>query len=162
VISFVLIDSLIESFVLFGFWLLLVGNTSRHELLVGAVCALLGAYSDALVKASGFARFYVRIYEIGQALLVPGYILRDTWIVILETFRRALGGPDNSRWLVLPYERTKDTEADRADRALVTALSTMSPNEIAIGVDRKKKHIYIHQLVARPATLLVQNLGVKK
>lgn len=156
-----IVDSSIEFLVLYGMWILFVGNSSHSELVVGAICALLGAVSDALVKASGFGRFYVRPMELMQALLVPWYILRDTVSVGLDTLRRALGGKGRSRWLELPYRRTKDVEADRADRALATALTTMSPNDIVVGIDRKKRCIYIHQLVPRPASLLLKNLGVE-
>lgn len=156
-----LIDSSIEFVVLFGMWILFVGNSSRSELVVGAICALLGAISDALVKASGFGRFYVRPQELMQSLLVPWYILRDTVNVTVDSMRRALGGEGRSRWLELPYQRTKDVESDRADRALATALTTMSPNDIVVGIDRKKRRIYIHQLMPRPASLLLKHLGVE-
>ena len=160
--TFILVDSAIEFVVLFGLWILFVGNTSHSELLIGAICAMLGAIADALVKASDFGRFYVRLKGAAQSVFVPWNVVKDTATLMMETVRRALGKSDRSRWLVLPYRRTKDTEADRADRALATALTTMSPNEIVVGIDRKRRKVYVHQLVPRSVSKLLLKLGAEK
>lgn len=157
------IDSGIEFCVLLGVWILLVGKASGPELLVGAACAAFGATADALAKASDWGRFYIRLKEIALSALEPWYVTKDTVTVLTELARRISGKSPRTRLTLARFNKTKDTEPERTDRALTETLGSYSPNIIVVGIDCEKRTILLHELVPqRQINTLMKKLGVRR
>ena len=134
--------------VLFVIWMLYVDKTEWAELALGAGAAVAAATASEAVRAEEHPRFLPHIRWMLHFWRVPYDILRDcamvTWklLALSVRFRRPHG-----KFLAIPFHAGGDNHRDAARRTLAIEFSTMSPNSIIIGIDRRRNVLLFHQLV---------------
>jgi multisubunit Na+/H+ antiporter MnhE subunit len=133
---------------LMSFWVIVDDSIAADELLAGAGAAAIGASLAELVTYQAATRLRVRIEWAAQALRLPGEVARDTGIVFAALWRRlARGEEPPSGFRVLPARYGDDTAGGKTRRALLVGGSSFAPNSFALGIDRDRDVIVIHQLV---------------
>jgi hypothetical protein len=151
-----------EAAILFVFWLIYVGQTSSHELLVGAGAAALAATGAEAVRGLNFARFYPHTRWLGLFWRVPGLIVADCWILTQVLAARILLGKEiEGRTATTRFEPGGADPRSAARRAIAVTFSSLSPNFIAIRIDRKEKLLLYHQVRCAGVPVMLRKLGAE-
>ena len=132
----------------FAIWLWLVDSTELPELVLGlTVAALATALALVVRRASPFS-FRPRLRWVSLLKGAPIGILRDSGILALVLWRRLiLGRAPRSAFRVVPFSRVDDDPESAALRALSITATSITPNTLAIGIDKERKAALVHQLV---------------
>jgi multisubunit Na+/H+ antiporter MnhE subunit len=130
------------------FWVVVDDSFRSDELLAGAGAAALGAVLTELAGHQAGIRFRFRMAWILPALRLPGQVVRDTGIVFGALWRRLANGQEpSSGFLAIPVRYGGDGDADVTRRVLLVAAQSVAPNTFALGLDKERDHMVIHQLV---------------
>jgi multisubunit Na+/H+ antiporter MnhE subunit len=133
---------------LMSFWVVVDNSIATDELLAGAGAATLGAFLAELVTYQAGARFRARIEWLVPALRLPGQVARDTVIVFLALWRRLARGQDPpSGFRELPARYGDETAEGKTRRALYLTGQSVAPNTFALGIDKDRDVMIVHQLV---------------
>ena len=137
---------------LMSFWVIMDDSLATDELLAGAGAAALGATLAELVGHQSGLRFRIRIEWLTPALRLPGQVARDTWIVFAALWRRVAHGEEpRSGFLAVPMSRPGAADDERSWRVLEVWRVSVAPNSFALGIDKDRHVMIVHQLV-RPET----------
>lgn len=138
----------------FGWWVLLTAfwvgldySLDLAELLVGAAVAAVAALLVELVSHQADLHFRMRARWLVPALALPGRVLRDTAVVFAALFRRVLFGvePDGG-FVEFPAEWGDESALGVTRRVLLVGGRSVAPNTIALGLDRERGTVVVHQL----------------
>jgi hypothetical protein len=132
---------LAEAALLFGLWLLFVAQLARHELLVGAAAVVLAASATEAVRGCEHPRFLPHVQWLVRAWRLPFEILRDCALLVRNLFDRRTG-----RFEELPFQAGGDDAHAVAHRALGIFYTTLPPNTVVIGIDRRRNVMLLHRL----------------
>jgi multisubunit Na+/H+ antiporter MnhE subunit len=133
---------------LMAFWVILDYSVATDELLAGAAAAALGAFLAEMAGHQGAARLRMRAGWAPRALSLPGQVARDTVIVFTALWRRlAHGTQPASRFREVPVRYGDDTAEGRTRRLLLIGARSVAPNSFALGIDKDRDVMVIHQLV---------------
>ena len=133
---------------LMSLWVILDDSIASDELLAGAGAAALGACLAELASYQAATRFRMRIEWLIPALSLPGQVVRDTVIVFAALWRRlARGQEPASGFRELPVRYGSDTAEGKTRRALYVGGQSVAPNTFALGIDRDRDVMIVHQLV---------------
>lgn len=133
---------------LMSFWVILDDSIATDELLAGAGAAALAAFLAELVTYQAAARVRARAGWLAPLIGLPGQVAQDTVIVFAALWRRlAHGEQPPSGFRVLPVRYGDDTAEGKTRRALLIGGRSIAPNSIALGIDRDRDVMVIHQLV---------------
>ena len=133
---------------LMSFWVILDDSIATDELLAGAGAAALAAFLAELVTYQAAARVRARAEWLAPVIRLPGQVAQDTVIVFAALWRRlARGEQPPSGFRVLPVRYGDDTAEGKTRRALLIGGRSIAPNSIALGIDRDRDVLVIHQLV---------------
>jgi hypothetical protein len=141
-------------------WIILVGGTRPHEMLVGAACILLSTLFLASVYKTSTLKLEFHISDIAQGLRIPWYVFSDCFTVSrvllrdLFTARHAA-----SLYRVSEFRTSKDNPRLVARSVLATVYTTTSPNSIVIGIDYQQSRLLFHQLERSAVSDMTRNLG---
>lgn len=156
-----LLITAVEFVFLLGLWMLFVSLPEINELVAGLAAAFLAAAADAVVKATEFARFRPRFAQVLLIFIEPWYVAKDTLVIFWELLRRIAGKPRRSRLTVIPFKGGDNSLDGSARRALAVAYTSISPNTIVLGIDRKRNFLLLHQIVPAGTTWLTKQLGAR-
>lgn len=133
---------------LMAFWVVLDNSIASDELLAGAGAAALGAGLAEMASYQAATRFRMRIEWLVPALSLPGQVAGDTVIVFAALWRRlARGQEPASGFRELPVRYGDDTAEGKTRRALYVGGQSVAPNTFALGIDRDRDVMIVHQLV---------------
>jgi multisubunit Na+/H+ antiporter MnhE subunit len=133
---------------LMSLWVIVDNSIASDELLAGAGAAALGALLAEVVGFQAATRFRMRIEWLVPALRLPGQMVRDTWIVFVALWRRlARGEQPASGFRELPVRYGDDTVEGKTRRALYIGGQSVAPNTFALGIDKDRDVMIVHQLV---------------
>jgi multisubunit Na+/H+ antiporter MnhE subunit len=133
---------------LMSFWVILDNSIASDELLAGAGAAALGAGLAEVAGYQAAARFRMRIEWLVPALSLPVQVVRDTVIVFTALWRRlARGEEPASGFRELPVRYGDDSAEGKTRRALYVGGQSVAPNTFALGIDRDRDVMIVHQLV---------------
>jgi multisubunit Na+/H+ antiporter MnhE subunit len=134
---------------LMSFWVMIDDSVNADELLAGAGVAALAALFAELVTYQAATRFLMRIRWLAPALSLPGQVARDLVIVYAALWRRLIRGEQPpSAFLERPARSGDDTPAGLTRRTLLVGGTSVAPNTFALGIDRERDVMVVHQLVA--------------
>jgi multisubunit Na+/H+ antiporter MnhE subunit len=124
--------------VLWGAWLLYVGQHHTQEVVAGAIAAVL---STGVAAALGRRRRYrLDSRELARVRALPWHVVRDFGVISLALLR----GRPRGTW------ETVDFPAGSADRrALVGVLGSIAPNAYVVDFDRERGTALVHRLDPR-------------
>ena len=152
---------LMEFVILVGLWALYVGNLRLSDLLVGIGAAALAATADEVVKSQNFAPLYPHVRWLLLFFWEPWYVLKDTLIVWWALARQIAGRESQAAFRAVPFRAGGDDSEDVARRALAITLTTISPNCVLVGIDRKTEVMLLHHVIPAPTPRIAQKLGAQ-
>ncbi|MDX6334188.1 MAG: hypothetical protein QOG05_1528 [Streptosporangiaceae bacterium] len=133
---------------LMSFWVILDDSIATDELLAGAGAAVLAAFLAELVTYQAAARVRMRAEWLARVISLPGQVAQDTVTVFGALGRRlARGEEPPSGFRTLPVRYGDDTAEGKTRRALLIGSRSVAPNSIALGIDKDRDVMVIHQLV---------------
>lgn len=142
-----------------GLWVLYTSTVSLWELVIGAAAAVLATIATATVEEQRFARFAPDPKWLLYFFSLPWFVLRDTALVFRAAFKYALKQKSDGYLVSVDFDPGGEDARSTARRALVTALSTIPPNSIVVGIDRKNKKILLHMLAPDDVPWITTRLG---
>ncbi len=144
----------------FALWLLLVDHPDVPDILTGIGCALLATVLATMVQSLRSV----------HARIEPGMLrhaYRPLWLLVADTpcvaralaerglFRRPVAG----RWRAIRYRATTDRSDDVARRILTEWAASVGPNRYAVGIDRDRGLLLVHELTGSSSRLDPLELG---
>ncbi len=155
-----LLATLARAVAYFVFWLLLVDGVDEPNLITGGVCALAAAGLVAAVQGRKGAHARLRPSMLRRAyrpfLLLISDSLRVSLALVTRLCRRRV---IQGSFRAVRYQSTGDAEEDLARRLLTEWSVSLAANRYAIGIDREKGILLVHQLVPAPGPLDPLELG---
>jgi multisubunit Na+/H+ antiporter MnhE subunit len=145
----------------FGAWLAFTQRLAPTELLAGAAAAAVAGFAGRLVWAHNGATFQGEARSLLQAWRLPWYALQGTAEILAVLGRHLAGRPAPSLLLSVPFEAGGDDPRSAARRALAVTYTTITPNFICIGVDRRRGRLWYHQLRRGSVPRMTVALGAR-
>lgn len=143
-----------------GEWILFVGGTHFHEMIVGAVSvAASGAFLYS-VQRTNTSHLRFTAADVLTCWRIPWYIISDIYVITAVMFKDILGVKRaGSFYRVGAFIADKTDPLLAARRVLATAYTTAAPNSIIIGIDYGEDRILFHQLERSTIPKMTQALG---
>ena len=151
-----------EFFLLLGLWMIFVSMSKLDELLVGIGAALIAAFADGVVKAKKFAIFYPHLKSTVLVFWEPWYALTGTAAIFAALAKHLMGKKSEAQLRAVPFDSGGDDPESAARRALAIMYTTIPPNFVVVGIDRKKDLMLVHQVSPTPTPLIAKRLGAKQ
>jgi multicomponent K+:H+ antiporter subunit E len=145
--------SYVLTFGLFACWLLLAGDFSAGNIVLGAGLAV---GIERYVRP--FHRAPVRAVRLRGVPRLVGIVLWDVLVANLQVARRALGPLSalQPRWLVVPVDLTDGTAI-----ALLGAIITTTPGTVTAALSDDRRRFLVHALVADDPDSLVRSIKLR-
>ncbi len=137
---------------LVALYLLMVGQLSAEEIVVGLLCASLIMFLFLWSKSLGMVRFRVQWRLIAPVRWLPGAIVRETALVLLALGRRLVGKQVCGATLKVPFKHMGDDPQSASWRAAAVFGVSVSPNSYISYLDKERQEIHVRQLVGRTIT----------
>lgn len=147
--------------VLFVFWLVFVGTFSKWELLIGIGAAMVAAIGLGVVQHAQDAHFRPRLKDLLQIIYVPWLLLQGTYEILWVSLRDLCGGRKAvSAFRVAEFKAGELCEPhDVARRVFAVAFTTMAPNFIVLGINKRERQLLFHQIERSGIPAMTKNLG---
>jgi multisubunit Na+/H+ antiporter MnhE subunit len=133
-------------------WLLFVDTFAGQEVIVGLVAAAIAATAAELVRSQELVRFRLDPHWLRGLPGLPWQVLHDTWLLTVALWRHCTGSPVRGVFRVVPFPSEADDDRSAARRALATALVSVAPNTVVVGVEGAEGEMLVHQLVPEPGS----------
>ncbi len=145
----------VEFLALFGLWLLFVDHLVWTETAAGIAAAGIAATAAEIVRGQEHPRFRPRAALLADFWPIPGAILTDS-LLLLRKLARMLFRNDRGtgRFVTVPFPAGDAGARSVALRALAILYTTLPPNTLVIGIDRKQHVLLLHQLEPANARIL--------
>ena len=153
--------SSVEFFFLLGLWMIFVSMPKLDDLLVGIGASLISAFADGVVKAKKFATFYPHLKTMVLVFWEPWYALTGTAAIFAALAKHLMGKKSEAQLRAVPFDGGGDDPESAARRALAIMYTTIPPNFVVVGIDRKKNLMLVHQVSPTPTPLIAKRLGAK-
>lgn len=148
--------------VMMGLWVLYTSTATLYELLVGTAAALLAAIGTAIVQEKQLAKFAPNPKWLLYFAYMPWYAAKDTLVVFRAAFKYMLRQKSDGYLLAVNFDAGGDDPRSSARRALEIALTTIPPNSIVIGIDRKGHKMLMHLLRPSGMSWVTRELGASE
>ena len=133
-------------------WLAFVDTLAAEEVALGLVTAAVAATAAELVRSQDLVRFHLDPRWLRDVHRLPWQVLRDCWLLAAALWRHCTGRPVRGVFRVVPFPGEADDASSAGRRALVTALVSVAPNTVVVGVEGAGGEMLIHQLVPEPGS----------
>jgi multisubunit Na+/H+ antiporter MnhE subunit len=133
-------------------WLAFVDTLNPAEVALGLVAAAVAATAAELVRSQDLVRFRLELRWLRGLTQLPWQTARDCWLLTVALWRHLTGHPARGRFRVVPFPSEADDASSAGRRALVTALVSVAPNTVVVGVEGQEGEMLVHQLVPEPGS----------
>jgi multisubunit Na+/H+ antiporter MnhE subunit len=133
-------------------WLAFVDTFALAEVVLGLVAAAVAATAAELVRSQDLFRFRVDPRWLRDLPRLPWQVLRDCWLLAVALWRHCTGHPVRGLFRVVPFPSEADDARSAGRRALVTALASVAPNTVVVGIEGGEGEMLVHQLVPEPGS----------
>jgi multisubunit Na+/H+ antiporter MnhE subunit len=133
-------------------WLAFVDTLAAEEVALGLVTAAVAATAAELVRSQGLVRFHLDPRWLRDVHRLPWQVLRDCWLLAAALWRHCTDRPFRGEFRVVPFPVEADDARSAARRALATALVSVAPNTVVVGVEGGEGGMLVHQLVPEPGS----------
>jgi multisubunit Na+/H+ antiporter MnhE subunit len=133
-------------------WLAFVNTFAQEEVIVGLAASAVAATAAELVRSQDLVRFRLELHWLRALAQLPRQVLRDTWLLTVALWRHCTGRPVRGVFRVLPFPTEADDALSAGRRALVTALCSVAPNTVVVGIEGAEGEMLVHQLVPEPGS----------
>lgn len=143
-------------------WILFVGGTRLHEMLVGfGVLALSAAFIFRLARMESLDLDF-RATDLLTCWRIPWYILSDSWAIIAVLIKDLAGIQQaGSFYRFSGFKTGRHDPRLVARRVLATGYTTVTPNSIVIGIDVGQSRMLFHQLKRSEVSRMAKELGAQ-
>jgi multisubunit Na+/H+ antiporter MnhE subunit len=145
--------------ILLGLWFLYTNTPKISELLVGAPAAALAASGMAVVQGQAFAQFAPKFQWLLLFFAEPWYVVTGSNAILWALLRRLTGKKSEAQLKAVPFPAGGDDHKSAARRALAIVLTTISPNVLVIGIDRRHHLMLVHEIAPTPTAWVMRQLG---
>lgn len=146
----------------YAMWLLFVGTSAAHELLVGLVMAGLATVFGCFVGRSSRLAAEFRWVDVKQGWRILWYAVVDSWAITEVLLRDLFGGVRaEGVYQVCGYAGSERDPVKVGRAVLMTGYSTATPNSIVIGIDTAQNRMLFHQMQRTEMTEMGRKLGAK-
>lgn len=135
---------------LWAIYLVLVGEASPPELIIGLLAALISAIAAETMRQQGAFHFSIERNSIAPLTRLPWQALTDSALVLAADCRRPFENLDSGRFMEIEFNPGDDSAVSAMRRALVTAAVSFAPNSFVVLLDPKRGRLLVHQLVPVP------------
>ena len=104
------------------------------------------------MRSQDLVRFRLELRWLRGLAQLPWQTLRDCWLLTVALWRHCTGHPARGVFRVVPFPSEADDARSAARRALVTALVSVAPNTVVVGVEGSGGEMLVHQLVPEPGS----------
>ena len=140
-------------------WLLFVYQLTLAEVLVGAAASAVTVLAFQTALRSIPLCFEPRFLWLAAVWRMPGMIARDMWALTKDLCRRMFADRHSRSVLVIcPFETNGDECSASAQRTLAVLFVTMTPNSVALDVNRDNGEMLIHFLIPAQVPKIVGEL----
>lgn len=141
------------------FWLAFVANLRPDDLYVGIPAVLLSiAFAFFAIRRLPI-RFRPTLRDLVQVWRLPWYILSGLGEIAWVLAKDLIGKRAESLFRAAPWMPRGDSGHHVALRTLAIAYTTVAPNFIIVGIDRKHGWMLFHQLSKSSVPIMTQRLG---
>jgi multisubunit Na+/H+ antiporter MnhE subunit len=133
-------------------WLAFVDTLAWEEVAAGLVAAAVAATAAEIVRSQDLVRFRLEPRWLRGLSGLPWQVVRDTWLLTAALWRHTTGRPVHGTFRVVPFPSEADDARSAARRALVTAVCSVAPNTVVVGVEGGEGEMLVHQLVPEPGS----------
>jgi len=133
--------------VLWGVWLLYVGQHHAQEVVAGAVAAALSTALAVGVARLAGSRYRLDPQPLERAWALPWSVVRDFAVVTLALAR----GRPVGTWDTIEVPVRGDDPRSAGRRALLAILASIAPNTYVVDFDRERGLAQVHNLDPRRA-----------
>jgi multisubunit Na+/H+ antiporter MnhE subunit len=133
-------------------WLAFVDTLAWEEVAAGLVAAAVAATAAEIVRSQDLVRFRLEPRWLRGLSGLPWQVVRDTWLLTAALWRHTTGRPVRGTFRVVPFPSEADDARSAARRALVTAVCSVAPNTVVVGVEGGEGEMLVHQLVPEPGS----------
>jgi multisubunit Na+/H+ antiporter MnhE subunit len=133
-------------------WLAFVDTLAWEEVAAGLVAAAIAATAAELVRSQDLVRLHHAPRWLRGLPQLPWQVVRDTWLLTAALWRHATGRPVHGSFRVVPFPSEADDARSAARRALVTAVTSVAPNTVVVGIEGAEGELLVHQLVPEPGS----------
>lgn len=144
-------------------WLLYTAKLVLNEVMAGIPAAILAALASEIVRGEEHPRFLPNAQMLLPIWRVPLDIVRDSVLISWKLLSAAatLRRPSGT-FLAVPFKAGGSDRRSVARRTLAIEFSTMSPNAIIVGIDRRRDVLLFHQLTDDRMPQVAYILGGKQ
>lgn len=143
-------------------WMLFVGGTQRNEMITGVGVLLLSCAFLYKVRRSETLHLDFDLLDLAQCWRIPWDIFTGTCeIVAMLVTDLFTGRRTGSFYRVCEFENMKANPRLAARRVLAIFYTTMSPDIVVIGIDRRQGRMLFHQLERSRVPKMTEALGAK-
>lgn len=144
-------------------WIIFVGSSNLHELIVGAVASLATVVFVTFVCRCSNEELTLRLRDLIQLWRIPWYIAIDVYVVTLVVVRDLLQlQRAQSLYRVCGFDTSVHDPARQARTVMAIAYTTASPNTIVIGIDPTQSRMLFHQIKSSKVPEMTKALGAKQ
>ena len=131
--------------VLWGLWLLYVGQHHTEEVVAGAIAAALSLGVGVALARLGAYRYRVDGRRLGRAWSLPWQVARDFGLISLALLR---GRPEGA-WQEIEFPVGGDDPRSAGRRAVTGVLGSIAPNAYVVDFDARRDVAIVHRLDPR-------------
>ena len=150
--------------IFYVFWIVFSGTFAVHELMIGAVGALLATSGMLVIGVQYPALFSPSACNLIAIWRIPWYVLSGTWEIAVVAAKDLLGIKSaRSLFRVASFHagENKDPRAT-ARRVLAVAYTTIAPNFIVLGINTSDRRMLFHQIERSTVPKMSQGLGAEQ
>ena len=133
--------------VLWGVWLLYVGQHHAQEVVAGAVAAALSTALALGVARAARSRYRLDPQPLTRAWRLPWNVVRDFAVVSIALVH----GRPRGAWETIELPVRGDDPRSAGRRALLAVLASIAPNTYLVDIDRERGVAHVHNLDPRRA-----------
>jgi multisubunit Na+/H+ antiporter MnhE subunit len=133
--------------VLWGVWLLYVGQHHAQEVVAGAAAAALSTALAVGVAGAARSRYRLDPRPLTRAWVLPWSVVRDFAVVAIALTR----GRPRGEWDTIELPVSGDDPESAGCRALLAVLASIAPNTYVVDLDRERGVAQVHNLDPRRA-----------
>lgn len=139
-----------------GLWFVFVYQLSLIELIAGAAVAAVTIAALEISLQAVPLRFQPKPAWLLCTFKLPATVVRDMAILVRALARLMAGKKIPARFQVTHFRGIGEDPRANAKRVLAVAFTTVSPNSVVVGIDRKSGLVLFHELEATPVPEMIK------
>lgn len=147
--------------VAYAAWLAFTQRGAPTELAAGAAVAVLAAVASQVVWSRNGATFWGAERLLLAGWQVAWYAVTGTSEILGVLFRQLAGRRAPSLLLAVRFDAQGGEAHAQARRALAVAYTSMTPNFIVLGVDRRRGLLWYHQVKRGEIPAMTRLMGAR-